>query len=776
MGTAAVQEQHARPGRRRFPVPGPLQRRFYLLVLAALLPLALLAGALLLREGATYREQHAAAARHATRAMTLAIDAELDATIASLDTLAASPRLRSGDLAGFHQEMRELLARRPHWANLLLSNARAAQLANASIAWGAALPQQVDPDTVVEALQSGKPVVGDIGYSQVFGQYLLPVQALARGPDGQLLVLTASLRPERFLHILRGQALDAGQVVGVIDRNRRFVARSQQNNQLVGKHPAAGLLWLLDQAGPERASGRAFNLENQPVFCAFTRSDKTGWTVLLSTPSANVSRPLERAWAGLAGALAFSTLAGMFAARAVARGVTRPLLELETAAHALRESRLPPLPRTRLPEIRRAGHAILAAYLDRERRLQLERDARLAEQRARQQAEQSSRAKDEFLAMLGHELRNPLAAISAASQILDYCGQERDHLAASADARDIIRQQSQHLGRLTEDLLDAGRVILGKVRLDCQPADVAAILNRSLAALRQAGRLNELTLTVQSQPAWAMVDSTRIGQILDNLIGNAVKYSPPPASIHISVARDGAEAVVRVTDNGLGMEPELQRRVFDLFVQGERSLGRSQGGMGIGLRVVKQLAELHGGSISARSDGPGKGSCFELRLPAMEPLAPLESRAALLETAAPLRVVVVEDNPDLRSSLAQLFSLKGHQVLEAADGEQGLEVILASQPDCAVVDIGLPGMDGFALARELRSQELAPPRLIAMTGYGDGDTRNKALLAGFDACLPKPLDLAELGRLLSGSCRAQAEAAPLPRPGQDGGLASISPS
>jgi CheY-like chemotaxis protein/anti-sigma regulatory factor (Ser/Thr protein kinase) len=292
----------------------------------------------------------------------------------------------------------------------------------------------------------------------------------------------------------------------------------------------------------------------------------------------------------------------------------------------------------------------------------------------------------------------------------------------------------------------------GKIVLQRQPLDLAEAAARAVAALQASGRAGEQRVFRQSlEPAWVHADATRIEQVLANLLSNAVKYTRAGGAITVSVVREGRDAVLRVADQGVGMPPELVERVFEPFVQGERPLDRSYGGLGIGLTLVRRLAELHGGSASAASEGPGRGSVFTVRLPAIDAPAARAPRAGLPAAARRQRVLLVEDNPDARDTLKRLLEYQGHSVRTAVDGAQALELLRAEQADVALIDIGLPGMDGYELARRIRAEVDRERRILlaAVTGYGRPEDRRRSAEAGFDAHLIKPLDLEALAALLS---------------------------
>ena len=368
---------------------------------------------------------------------------------------------------------------------------------------------------------------------------------------------------------------------------------------------------------------------------------------------------------------------------------------------------------------------------------------------ARATAEAANRAKDEFLAMLGHELRNPLGALSSAARVLTIADPNGGEAAA---ARDVVGRQLRHLTRLVDDLLDVSRVMTGKIVLRRERVDLGAVVRRTVDALATSDRLVRHRVTVDAAPAWVDADPTRLEQIVTNLVENAAKYTPDGGTIAVRAAREGEHAVLSVTDSGIGIDADLLPRVFELFVQGDRALDRRGGGLGIGLTLVRRLTEMHDGAVTASSDGHDRGSTFTVRLPAGTPAEPEPVEVAeRVPPALPrARVLVVEDNDDAREMLCQLLRLLGHEVHEAADGAAAVRLTPALKPDLVLVDVGLPGMDGYEVARQLRrTADGTPLRLIALTGYGQPEDRARALAAGFDRHLVKPIDPTAIDRLLA---------------------------
>jgi signal transduction histidine kinase/CheY-like chemotaxis protein len=365
---------------------------------------------------------------------------------------------------------------------------------------------------------------------------------------------------------------------------------------------------------------------------------------------------------------------------------------------------------------------------------------RVAEERA------ANRAKDEFLAILGHELRNPLAPILTALHLM----RDRDGAESTRREREVIERQVEHLVRLVDDLLDVSRIATGKITLEPERLDLEHVVRTAIelssSLFEQRG--HRLEVDVRAGELLADADPARLTQVLSNLLTNAAKYTPPGGHIIVSGRRDGDFAVIEVADDGIGIPPHLVPRVFDLFVQGERMSDRRDGGLGIGLSIVKSLVAMHGGTVSAASAGPGQGSVFTVRLLAASPVEEIvDEVTGRVHRLAPIgqRVLFIDDNTDVADMVAELLREQGHTVEVAYDGAAALRLAETFRPQTALVDIGLPIMDGYELAANLRERlGSSCPRLIAVTGYGQARDRAQSHAAGFDLHLVKPVDVHRL--------------------------------
>jgi signal transduction histidine kinase len=381
---------------------------------------------------------------------------------------------------------------------------------------------------------------------------------------------------------------------------------------------------------------------------------------------------------------------------------------------------------------------------------------RTAALRAREeQLKEASRRKDEFLAMLAHELRNPLAPIRNALQIMRLADGDA---AEVGQARDLMERQVHNLVRLIDDLMDVSRITRGKIVLRPERLNLATVVQSALEISRPlieaAG--HELTVELPPQPVYVQADAARLAQVLANLLNNATKYTEPGGHILLTAEQNGAQVVVRVRDTGIGIPAELLPDIFGLFVQVPAAIERSQGGLGIGLTLVKILVEMHGGSVEAHSAGPRQGSEFTVRLPvASEAGARQEQQRHLPADPPPdrlptLRILVVDDNREAANTLGLLLKLAGHEVRVAYDGPAALEAARTFQPQVLLQDIQMPGMSGFEVARRLRAQSArGNPMFVALTGYGSDDDRRQCLEAGFDHHLVKPVELDTLEKILA---------------------------
>jgi signal transduction histidine kinase/CheY-like chemotaxis protein len=666
-----------------------------------------------------------------------ALHSELQATIGALEVLASSTSLDRDDLEAFRSDaQRALAARRDEWVNVLVSDPQTAEmLLNLLIPVDSPLSTPRDAQTIRDAARSGKPSVSQVVMGPVLNAPVFAVRVPVVREGKVKYILSAVVPTSAMTRLLQRQAFPGNWTVAVLDGNYRFVARLPA--------PAGGSEFASEslrkalessEAGWERGT----LLDGTEIYRAFRRAQMGAWSASIAVPRSVVDESLRVVWLLVAGFAAAAAL-GLAIAWSLATQISRPIAALAAAAPALGRGEPlalpPPSPVTEVQDLARALGEAAATLHYRDRRQQV----------AEQALRSADRAKDEFLAMLGHELRNPLAAVSNATQMLRVAGRDP---ALLDNVSDILGRQVVHMTHLVNDLLDAGRVAGGKVRLDCEPVDVAGITGDLVQIWKKGGRFKDHELVIDVQPVWANADRARVEQILSNLLDNALKYTPAGGRLSVMVRPQGNCAVLEVSDTGEGIAPDLIDRIFDLFVQGEPTLARERGGLGIGLTLAKHLVELHGGHIHASSEGIGKGARFVVELPAIDPPASSPAPAPTTTEMQMRRILLVEDNRDARESLAVLLRLDGHDVLEAANGFEGVAAAVATTPDIALVDVGLPDIDGYEVAQRLRSNPVtADIFLVAVTGYGSEEDRRRALDSGFDEHLVKPADLKSLEAL-----------------------------
>jgi signal transduction histidine kinase/ActR/RegA family two-component response regulator len=388
-----------------------------------------------------------------------------------------------------------------------------------------------------------------------------------------------------------------------------------------------------------------------------------------------------------------------------------------------------------------------------EQRATADKEAKERLQKYTEELQTADRRKNEFLAMLAHELRNPLAPIRNAAEVL--------RLQAPADptlqwAQSLIERQVQQLTRMVDDLLDISRIARGKIRLEKEAVNLTSVVERAVEMVRPLvdSRKQRLTVSPAPGPMWLRADPARLTQVLVNLLTNAAKYTEEGGHVWLTAERADDQATIRVRDTGAGISAKLLPFIFEPYIQEERATERARGGLGIGLSLVRSLVELHGGSVQALSDGPGRGSEFVVRLPLLRQAPPSAAAAPHHSLSGmnskPRRILVVDDNADSAESLALLLRASGHEVRTAYTGEAALQAAHSEQPEIILLDLGMPGLDGFGIARRLRKDaQLKQVSVIALTGYGQADDKRRTREAGFKAHLLKPVDLDELNAVLS---------------------------
>jgi signal transduction histidine kinase/CheY-like chemotaxis protein len=713
-----------------------LRSHLILLVVGSMLPVLALTAALgyLLVEHEKNLFQQAAMDRN--RTFLTAVDTEIRGQITSIYALAASRSLMHDNLRDFYEDARRVLHSQPDWRNVILFDTSGRQLVNVRVGPDGQLPRTVEPQTVELALHSGHAAIGDVQQSPLADRALGVAVRIPVVRDGKTVyVLSAIVLLDRFANLMAEQRFPDGWAVALVDSNGVFIAR------IPARPPgqrASPDFWAAIGKAPE-GWFRGLTREGVDTYTAYLTSELTHWTVGMAIPTHEVFAVAYRvAWTIAIGGAACLLLALGFAYW-MGRRISWPIAQLAAAAGSLGERSLPPIEGASIEEVQYLAHTLQTAVEAIHERESL----RDGEQRALKAAD---KAKDEFLAMLGHELRNPLSAISAAAHLLRVARPGED---VAQQAHGVIERQTRQMTRLVEDLLDVSRLAMGKVTLKREPLELSDFAVRVASTWQQARSRPPEGVHFDVSPVWVEADRARLEQVICNLLDNADKFSPSQRPIRLRVARAEDTALLEIADQGEGIPAEFLGRIFELFVQGPQSSDRARGGMGLGLTLVKRLVELHGGSVAAASDGAGTGATFTVRLPAIVPVerrAPHEVEGE--RRAQSLRILVVEDNEDGRKMFEAMLRFEGHQVRVAKDGREALIELATGWAEVAIIDIGLPDIEGYDVARAARAAA-SPAKLIALTGYGQEQDQRRAYEAGFHLHLTKPVSVDFLRKALA---------------------------
>jgi signal transduction histidine kinase len=704
-----------------------------LLTLATLLPVALFGAAicvlLVQRELATLRR----GAEARTVAAMTASDAAVGSWIAALEGLAFA-RLGDADFGAFAGAAGRFLSTRPDWRRVVLSDAAGQVLAAAGTPRDASENHE---ESFLEAVRTQRPAVGNLVRGMADSAWRLAVRVPVLEGGSLKYVLGADVFPQSLSALLHAQRIPESWSGMLMDAGQRVVATSSPTKERVGEPvPSVFSEAVAGSAPGWLARGAA---EGEPGYIAFTRSQLTGWVLAVGIP-VRVVQGLEKrvTWIlslGGIGALGLALPAAMF----ISRRITGPIASLTHAARAVARGEHAEVPPAGGPEEIRALNAALRAAADAVR----ERDELVEREKAAML--KADRLKDEFVAVLGHELRNPLAALMAAAHVLKNSPAED---AAVIKARSVVDRLARQMSSLMEDLLDISRQRLGATALNLEVCRLDQLVEDFADSARA---LHVRPIKVTCEPVSVMADPVRVEQILSNLVQNAVKFSPRGTEIAIGVRREAGDAVLQVSDPGEGLTHEFAQLIFTPFVRGRKADNTSQAGVGLGLAVVKSLVEMHGGSVSAMSEGPGCGTVFTVRLPVTLAAAEASRRpAALAVVPAGRTILLVEDDDDTRDMLQAMLELSGYDVTAARDGATALALAAQAAPDVALVDIELPDMEGYELARRLRATTGAHRvKLCALSGHAWASARGAESAAGFDAHLTKPVSPERLERALS---------------------------
>ena len=726
----------------------PLRLYLLILVLGAILPGALLTGVLVWRALAANRAISERRLIESARVDAAALDREFAGTIGTLQVLATSFALEDEDLKAFHEESLRVMSTQPGWYSILLVSPEGEALVSTRQPWGSRPPPVADPDSLRRLVATHQPAVGVIraapqdGSDPVFA-IRVPVLRQKRVKY----VLTAVVSVDSLARIIPQQLPNSEEWTRVIlDSEGTVAVRTRGSEDYVGAPAADGFRARIRQV-PESVSSETTR-EGLQTYAAFSRG-AYGWTAVVVVPRALLDAPLRGSTVGVVTGGALLILCGLAAVLFVSRRLSADLAAATAAAEAVAEGR--PLPRAdpHVAETMRLHRSLetAAGLLENRARERDEQNRRT--DLARREAEEANQTKDQFLAVLGHELRNPLAPSLTALELMKV----RDPNVFKRE-REVLERQIAHMTRLVNDLLDVSRLARGKVHLDRRRFELREAVDRAVDMARPLVVQQRHTLEVSVAANGLLLDADidRIVQVLSNLLTNAANYTPPGGRVALAASPAADCVVIACEDDGPGIPPDLMPKLFDPFAQGPRALDRREGGLGLGLALARTFTELHGGSIHVETRQPQAGTRFVVTLPLA---ATTEGREAADHAfpagpVAALRVLLVDDNEDAREMLRAALGHAGHELEIAANGSDAIAIAERFRPEVGVLDIGLPGMNGYDLAQRLRA---AHPtiRLIALTGYGRTGDLEAATGAGFDAHCAKPISTGELLKIIGGN-------------------------
>ena len=749
----------------------PLRRRLVLLTAAGILPLAVLAGIGLY---ALVREQQAEAQRvggELARSVATAVEVELHSTTSVLEALATSLTLDRDDLSGFLERARRVLALQPNWNAITLVDPSGRPLVDTRHAIGDALPPIAEPASFERVVRTRASVVGGLARDPQ-GNWFFPVRAPVLRHGALRYVITAMVRPEQVHRVLTSQQVPGDWVISIVDARGHRVARSRAHAETVGGRLSETAQAVLAQGGDE-GFGVANTLEGERIYTPYSRLRPSGWVAVLGMPTALAERALYRSLAVYGGGLLLSIGLGTLAAFGVARSISRPMAALRAAAQALGRGEPTRPPDTTIQEIRDVSSALATASADLLEGA-AQRDLLLRKERAaRESAEAADRAKDEFMGVLSHELRTPLNAAYGWARMLQ-SGHITDEPTVARALDAIVRNADMQV-QLIDDLLDITRISSGKMRLDVRPVGLDAVLQGALDAVRPAAEAKSIRIQTVIDPRAGPVtgDPARLQQVAWNLLMNAVKFTSKGGIVQLHLQRVSSHVEIVVSDTGQGIAPDVLPHVFERFRQADSSTTRKHGGLGLGLSLVKHLVELHGGSVTAHSDGDGRGATFVVTLPVaiadprasspprVHPMAPAGESPPDIVRVDGVRVLVVDDDVEAVALADTILSGAGATVRTSFEAGPALAMLRGWRPDVLVSDIEMPGEDGYSLIRKVRAlppDEGGLTPAVALTAYGRTQDRTRSLAAGYSMHVPKPVDPGELTAIVA-SVAGRTEAA-----------------
>ncbi|ATB31958.1 hybrid sensor histidine kinase/response regulator [Melittangium boletus DSM 14713] len=687
---------------------------------------------------------------HSARMLAASFEQEMAGSIRTLQALAESDALARGDLEAFLAECVRVRGTQPSWKVVLLIAPDGQSLLNTGVPWGARPPPLAERESFMRVIQTHEPTVGRIATGKgSAGALAFPIRVPVMRDGSLRYVLTAVITPESLVQVVASQGSSGEEWTrSLVDQGGLMAARTRDPARFVGKPAPRSFLEKTRLSNEDVYAD--VSLDGTEVYVAFSRSPAWGWTASVVNPRRLLDAPLADSMLAVGGLGLALLLVSASGAWVFSRRIERSIAHASAAAAALSRGELPQKAPSSVRELARLGEALEhSGRLLRER--EAERDAHLAvSEAARAEAVAATRAKDAFLAMLGHELRNPLAPIVTSMDLLRARGLAR------TPEHEVITRQLQHVVRLVDDLLDVSRITRGHLELRREPVELSSVVTRALEAVAPLIQQRRHVLEADVSPgAWLLADPDRLTQVVANLLTNAAKYTPPGGHLLVR-ARDveGGFSLV-VEDDGPGLPPDILPRIFEPFVQGPRTVDRSEGGLGLGLALVRSLVEAHGGQVEAHDKGPGQGCTFTVWLPGhLRVERPSSIPGEAPREASPARefmagnrfgVLVVDDNVDAAELLTDLLEMNGYEVRMAHDCEEALNRLEVFLPQLVLLDIGLPGVDGYGVAERIRRRlGDASPVFAALTGFGQAEDRARSHAAGFLQHFVKPLNIDDL--------------------------------
>lgn len=702
------------------------------------------------------REAALRGARETVRASALLIDQELSNAQTALNVLGTSLTLAQGDMSAFYQRARDAVNKPDTW--IVLFDRSGQQLINTQVPYGTSLPRRANPQNGLEIMNTQKSRVTGLVKGPIRNNYVVALDSPVAVGGGQKYTISQAFTPDYFNRVITTQPVPSDWMLAIVDREGNTLARSHEPEKFIGMPTIPALKQAMETENDGML--RTLSLNGVEVYALFTKSTVSGWTVALGVPAKEIDASAAQAVTILALGMLLALASGALAAAYFGKRLVRSIQFVEASAAALGRGMQPRPAANDVSEVDRLNEALIRAgeLLTAERQTRMHTEDELktvltSEKEAREIAQEQNRAKDEFLAMLGHELRNPLAPISAASEILANTPHGNDKIKQTSQ---VISRQVRHMTQLINDLLDVSRVTRGLVAIDNREQDLRIAVRNAVEQIRPLidTQGHHFRMELPDAPIMVAGDQKRLVQIVSNVLHNAVKYTPPGGEIQLKLDCGSEQAVISIKDNGIGIPSDMHGSVFDLFVQGKRGSDRTQGGLGIGLALVKSLVHLHGGSVTCTSAGAGAGSEFVISLPLLPQAGRAEAGQSDTNISAKteLRILIVDDNIDAAAMLQHYLETQGHHVDTAHTAMSALSRAQTNAYDAFLLDIGLPDLDGYELARRLRADARSSgAMLIAVTGYGQMRDKQEAQAAGFDHHFVKPVESEALLACLSGA-------------------------